>query len=358
MDFFKLILLVGVVQGVFLSLGLVVKTYGKPQRNNYFLILIFLIALALLSKLLYTPAAYQQMPQLWYLADTVAYLIGPLWYFTILKSIQPKLQLYRLDWFLLAPILYHLCFVAYLCTQPAAYVLAMERTPAILYVFYFFCVTVLVVNGGYLWRAKGLLERYRDAQFPDLLLKGQYAFLAILGVWLATFILSFLWAPAGSVNLAAYNYAFVSLALLSFAMAFLALVRPASFYFLTQTYNSSETFLLQETAEVIEQFMREQQPYLQAGYTLQQLSEGIGVNQVLTSKAINRILQTNFNELINQYRVQHFIQVARQNRFPNLTLWGIAQEVGFGNKVTFYRAFKKQTGSTPKSYLLALEKGG
>ncbi|MEL6142865.1 MAG: helix-turn-helix domain-containing protein, partial [Bacteroidota bacterium] len=109
--------------------------------------------------------------------------------------------------------------------------------------------------------------------------------------------------------------------------------------------------LLVQIAESAQIYLHEKQPFLKPGYTLQELSEDIQSSPVLTSKAINRVLKTNFNELMNEQRVKHFIRLARLERSEHLTLWGIAQEAGFGNKVTFYKAFKKQMGTTPKVYL-------
>ena len=86
------------------------------------------------------------------------------------------------------------------------------------------------------------------------------------------------------------------------------------------------------------------------------LSNSINSNTVLTSRAINQILESNFNELVNAYRIKHFTSIAKADRNRHFTLWAIAQESGFGNKATFYSAFKKVTGSTPKRYLRSITK--
>ena len=220
--------------------------------------------------------------------------------------------------------------------------------------FYLFCLSVLIVNGGFLWKARQVLKQYKDEQFPDLLIKGQYAFLVIIVIWLGAFLLSFLLTTDYNINLNAYHYAMVSFAFLAFSMAFLALIRPASFYFLNQTFDSSETFVLQQIADSIMTYLQENTPYLDSQYSLQDLSIAVQSNPVLTSKAINRILKTNYNELMNELRVKHFIQLAQEGQTKNLTLWAIAQEAGFGNKATFYKAFKKNIGTTPKAYLSSI----
>lgn len=351
MSAFTIILFIGIIQGVFLSLGLLVKNWGRKKQNPFFYALILLISVALLAKLLFDVERYHAFPHIWFFADIAAYAIGPLWYFTILKSIQPQVSLKTSDYFLLLPVLYHVFFLVYLLTLSRQELIQTAQLEWFDWSFYGFCLTVLIVNGGFIWKSRQLLQRYQDTRFPDLLIKGQYVFLGILSIWLISFIGSFFVNVGGNINLNVYHYAFVSLSFLTFGLAFFALIRPASFYFLTQTYDDSETYVLQQIAEGIQKHLEEEQPYLRADYNLANLSAAVQSNPVLTSKAINRVLATNFNDLINERRVRHFLKLAKQDRARQFTLWAIAQEAGFGNKATFYKSFRKNMGTNPKAYL-------
>lgn len=351
MDLLNIIYLAGLIQGFSLSLALLVKTAGKKQQNLFFIALIFIISLALLAKFLFDRERYMAFPHFWFFVDLTAFTIGPLWYFTIAKSIQPKVKLNWQEAGFLSPILYHIAFLIYLLSLSRADLLGSSREPWFVWNFYAFCLAVLIVNTAFLLKSRQLLKKHRDARFPPLLVRGQFLFLGILGAWLASFLLSFAFSNGYQINLNAYHFAFISLSFLAFGMAFLALVRPASFYFLTQTFDGSETYVLQQIAERAVRYLQGHQPYLNKDYSLQMLSSDIASNPVLTSKAINRILKTNFNELLNEQRVRHFLQLAREEEAKRLTLWAIAQNAGFGNKVTFYKSFKKQMGTTPKVYL-------
>jgi len=350
-DLLNIIFLIGVVQGFSLGLALLVKIANKKQQNLYFIALVLIISLALLGKLLFNRERYYAYPHFWFFVDLAAFAIGPLWYLTIVKSIRPKIKISWSDYLLISPILYHVGFLAFLMSMSKEALLTASREPWFTQNFYLFCLAVLIVNAGFLIKSSRLLRRHRDAQFPPLLINGQYILLAILGIWLATFLLSFAFSNEYQVNISAYHYAFASLSFLTFGMAFLALVRPASFYFLTQTFDGSETYVLQQIAERAINHLKEAKPFLDKSYSLQQLSSDIGSNPVLTSKAINRILKSNFNELMNEQRVKHFIKLAQEEKARQLTLWAIAQDAGFGNKVTFYKSFKKYMGTTPKAYL-------
>ncbi len=345
------IILIGVVQGVLLTGGLTVRNWGKKNQNGYFLLLVGLITFTLASHYFYSSEVYTQLPQLWYVADTVAYFIGPLWYWTILKSSRERLQFRWQELAWLLPVLPQIAFVAYLATLHPNTIIAEERSGAFNPWFMLFCITVLWTNGSYLVRAHLVWRRYRNPQFPSLLLRGQYIMLGIVGIWVLAFAASFLLSNYLAINLLAYRFAFMSFAFLTFGLAFMALVRPEAFYFLTQTYDHSEHFVLQQIAHQATQYIETHQPFLESSFSLPQLAEEIHSNPVLTSKAINSVLGTSYSDLMNGYRVKHFLKLAREERFRQLTHWAIAQEAGFGNKTSFYKAFKKSMGMTPKAYL-------
>ena len=69
------------------------------------------------------------------------------------------------------------------------------------------------------------------------------------------------------------------------------------------------------------------------------------------SMIINESMATNFNDLINEYRVAAFKEMASPSEIEKYSILGIANEAGFGSKASFYRAFKKETGITPTEYL-------
>lgn len=72
------------------------------------------------------------------------------------------------------------------------------------------------------------------------------------------------------------------------------------------------------------------------------------------SSIISELLETNFNDLINKYRVEAFLAKVAEPESQRFSIDGIATEVGFNSKASFYRAFKKATGKTPSQYLTNL----
>jgi len=59
----------------------------------------------------------------------------------------------------------------------------------------------------------------------------------------------------------------------------------------------------------------------------------------------------NFNDFINNYRIEAVKTMFLNEEHKKSTLLGIAYDCGFNSKATFNRAFKKHTSCTPKEYL-------
>ncbi|MEO1052431.1 MAG: helix-turn-helix domain-containing protein [Bacteroidota bacterium] len=348
---YKSIILVGLVQGIVLCFSLTIKTFGYKNKNLYFISLIGIITLLLLAKYLYTADSYRAFPHIWYVFDTAAYLIGPLWYLTLLKSTRSKLAFGFKKWVYLLPILVHIVFLVRISLLSAEELLSVANARWFLFSFYAFSLSVIIVNLAYFIKASRIIRYHQDIRFPELLRKGHAVFSLILMLWLVVFCISFALDSTAPIKETAYNVSFISFAFLTFGLAVLAIIKPASFYFLTQVYDSSETFLLKEIADKILNHLTSNEPFLDSHYSLSKLAEEIDANPTLTSKAINRIIKKSFSDLINQFRVAYFLKSTRTNQWPHLTHPGIAEKSGFGNKVSFYKAFKRETGMTPKTYL-------
>lgn len=84
--------------------------------------------------------------------------------------------------------------------------------------------------------------------------------------------------------------------------------------------------------------------------TLELLAKNLDVNRNYLSKAINKTTGKNFNTFINEYRVKEAIKVMSDKKSDLISIDSIALEVGFGNRISFYQAFKKITGLSPSDF--------
>jgi AraC-like DNA-binding protein len=93
--------------------------------------------------------------------------------------------------------------------------------------------------------------------------------------------------------------------------------------------------------------LRKEKFYLNPNLTLSQLAELLNININVLSQVINELLDKNFHQLINEYRVN---EVKHYINDPKRTLYGIALDSGFNSKSAFNRIFKEITGLTPSQY--------
>ena len=97
--------------------------------------------------------------------------------------------------------------------------------------------------------------------------------------------------------------------------------------------------------------MEKEKPYLEPQLTLSDLAQRIGTNASVLSKVINTGFEQNFNDFINDFRVQAMKAKLQDGEGERLTLMSIALDCGFNSKATFNRAFRKFSGMSPREYM-------
>lgn len=100
----------------------------------------------------------------------------------------------------------------------------------------------------------------------------------------------------------------------------------------------------------VTQLMQNKQPYLQPDLTLSDLANQLKTNTSVLSQVINAGFNKNFNDFINGYRVEAYLEKIATPQYKHLTLLAVAFDCGFNSKTTFNRAFKKMTGKAPSGY--------
>jgi len=107
----------------------------------------------------------------------------------------------------------------------------------------------------------------------------------------------------------------------------------------------------------IERHFRDRQPFLRNRYALTDLAREIDVPRHVLSACINQYYQTNFNEVINRFRIEYLLQEVAIHQWEELSIEGIGREVGFNSRTTFLKAFKKNVGMNPSEYRAQLMRG-
>jgi len=114
--------------------------------------------------------------------------------------------------------------------------------------------------------------------------------------------------------------------------------------------NSSLSYdLARDYKKKLIRLMEEQKLYRNASLKLADLASELGISVHHTSQIINQKFGLDFNTYINIYRITEAIRIFRCRSGTNI--YDVLFEVGFNNKTTFNKAFKKYTDKTPSQFI-------
>ena len=221
----------------------------------------------------------------------------------------------------------------------------------------------LIVSLAYLVAILRRLAKYR-AQLRDLYSDADERDLRWIDVLMV--LIALIWAT-GAIFLADENFAdgalFVEelfLALISVGLLLLNVFAPisapdpddaASDEEPDQKYARSALTSdhIARLAARIEKAMKDDTLYLDPSLSLQRLSQHIGALPNQVSQTLNQEIGSTFFDYVSRWRIE-----ASKPRLitGDASVLTVALDVGFNSRSTFYKAFSRETGMTPKSYRL------
>ncbi|MEO9865436.1 MAG: AraC family transcriptional regulator [Yoonia sp.] len=103
----------------------------------------------------------------------------------------------------------------------------------------------------------------------------------------------------------------------------------------------------EQLATRIKAAMSQDALYLDPNLSLQKLSRHVGALPNQISQTLNERIGLTFFDFIAHHRIEAAKPLIIENKESSLT---ISLDVGFNSRSTFYKAFKRETGMTPKAY--------
>lgn len=393
--FYSSLLLITFSQGIIYSLLLVKKAMLTESKSNYWLSLfIFLCSLYIAPWMLGFAGWYDNQPYrdiLFYTPFQHLLLIGPVIYFYTQSLLNPSFRLTRRNFIHFIP------GIAYLI-----YTLGLWIYDKFIFKDYFFYKDGLDKDFESGYQSIGLVSMmiyfivsiryynlyrklmYQVVSYADTVLfkwikTYLYAFLAMLSLPLVLDIVSTFYPKIDSYTGTWWFFLFFSIIMYYIAITgysnpivakipFEISVFPNQSALLLQANKNEEviidveheTFSEQESPEntiwksKIETLIAAEKLYQNPELTLTDLAKKLETNASVISKTINQGFGVNFNDFINQYRTDAVKKAFETGDHKKSTLLGIAFDCGFNSKATFNRAFKKNTGLSPKDYLMQM----
>lgn len=361
----SILIFICILQGLIFA-GLLVNRgiKQKTKADLWLALLLVVLSSSLITPLIGFANVYDLNQWLTYFPFSINYLPPVLVWFYILSLTNSQWKLTRKDLLYLIPTAVYLIFRFTIFFQSEAWKgwfdKAYYRTIAGPGVF----ATEFAWSALFLYWSIRHYRKYRNwlnENFSDTekikfdwLRNFLYSFAAILLLGaLFDFTNSFLFR----LSYIQYFYFEFILALSTYCLAVAGYLRSKTIdlSFSDESIKQTETrrLLLSDTElkrlkEKLQTVMRDERPYLEPTITLTDLTRMVGVNSNVLSHAINQGFDKNFNDFINEYRINEVKSKLRDA--DDATLLGIAFDSGFNSKATFNRAFKKFTGVSPKEY--------
>lgn len=107
-------------------------------------------------------------------------------------------------------------------------------------------------------------------------------------------------------------------------------------------------------SERLELLMTHEKPYLNPELTLPELAVAVGTNCTTLSNMLHQNGYSGFQEYLNNYRVEEFKRIIDNGYTGKIE--DVCQFIGFSNKNTFFRNFRRLEDMTPGQYIQLLKK--
>lgn len=108
-----------------------------------------------------------------------------------------------------------------------------------------------------------------------------------------------------------------------------------------------------ELYEQILRIMIVEKKYKDANFSASNLSHVLNANMRYVSLVIATRFHTNYANLVNKLRVSDAMTMLTDARYKDYDVADIGRAVGFNNRQSFYSAFTKFVGTTPRAYRVA-----
>jgi AraC-like DNA-binding protein len=370
LDWLHLIILLGALQGVFLTA--ILATQRRNRTANGLLALAMLgFSIYLISSVYYTAGLEQRFPHFFGVSYPMPLLYGPVIY---LYAVTASDRTRRLTW---RDGLHFLPFAAVIVAGLPIYLLSGDGKIALYGQMQRGYLPPLVrvvdplkyVSGIAYASATLLFLRRHHARIKDNYSSIERVNLAWL-VWLAVAGAA-IWILATVAHLTHQgrgdDLVALALAIVVYGIGYQALRQPEIFDFAARADPApvpvpetpaepryERSGLTERDAAALKnavlRVMESDRLYQNSELTLADLAERLNTTPHKLSEVLNSQLEQTFYDFVNAYRVRDVQRRIADERWKNLTILSLALEAGFASKSTFNQVFKQHTGKTPSTY--------
>ncbi|WP_340200824.1 helix-turn-helix domain-containing protein [Ascidiimonas sp. W6] len=359
-----MVLVLGVSQGLFLAISLVVIHKSNQSANSVLAFILLIAAIMLFGRI----AAFRVPASLVWrygiFADTIIFLFGPFVYLYVRRLVYKETPEYRLPLWHYTPAVLHIIFFL------GSLTFSLEEFQVKYDEGWLKKIFFIIEAGGILsfWiyglvLFSFLVNYKKDTKkvvsfMPQML---NFLFLFIV-VWLCINLIwmgSFVSQHFFQIEIPFINYStlWMLIPVLIYLVGFYSLQQPALFRienFPKENKSERERLKPEERALLckrLEFYMKNEKIFRQPDLTLAALARKLDTSTNNLSWLLNKVYKSNFYDYINGYRVAQFVEELEKGTHVNHTLLAIAMDAGFNSKSTFNKVFKSLKGTTPSMFV-------
>ena len=359
-----IIIVIGIGQGIFLSLTLQRITNNNRSANNMLSLLLFIATVMLIGRFVYFRYLTKWVIQWSLLVDSLVFLFGPILYTYVRRLLFKCHTNFRLPKVHLIPFLAMVLFASYyiIFFTPDTYSQLFFDSNLLLF-FDIISLTMILFNATYLVMSFLLLKDFRSKakatfsfeQTPVTYLNFfLFSFSACLFAWLASFInYTLLDQYFSYIN---YESIWIAIPVFIYVIGYFSLKQPELFRIpLAQKEVEKKGRLaeaeIQLLKEKLDSLMLNERVYLQSNLTLTEVAELLHTSSNNISWLLNNVYHSTFYDFINKFRIKEFVHKIENKEHLQHTILALSMDVGFNSKSTFNKAFKLTMKETPSDYI-------
>ncbi len=359
-----IILLIGISQGIFLTVTLQRISNNNASANTILSKLILIATLMLIGRFVYFRYLNYTIFQWSFTVDALVFLFGPLFYIYVRRLLFKGNSTYLLPKVHIVPFAILIAIALFIIVYFTSEEFYQFFIDGHLIVFFNVVTTVLLLsNFYYLYLAYGLMKTFKNEE------KQAFSFNQSPITFLNSFILSYLvcllaWAFS-FVNYSLldryftyvnYESVWVAIPVLLYVIGYFSLKQPELFRLPLEQKTSEKKARLSTTDSQLlktklDSLMENEKVFLKHDLTLREVAELLKTSSNNISWVLNNVTQTTFYDYINGYRVQEFIKGIENKKHLEHTILALSIDAGFNSKSTFNKAFKTVMKDTPSNYI-------
>ncbi|AXT20437.1 helix-turn-helix domain-containing protein [Flavobacteriaceae bacterium AU392] len=357
MNLISIIAIIGIVQGLFLSLSLLLPTKkNKFSLSKFFLgILIFFLCIHITDSVLTYTKEFYNFPHFFAIKDPLILLYGPLILFYALSILKKEFRLQWIHLLHLIPFVFFLYRISSLFFRSSSYKknvldLMYENYTEIrdieinllfnIHIFLYLIISLIVLIRAYLQNRKQKILPLKKKLKPVILIITAVFIVYTVNIirfWLSFGAETILWMP-------------LVIVLLFFVIAYRALKVGEVIAITSESKTSKEISRSMELVLALEKEIQDNMLFLNQSENLNTLAKRINTNRQYLSNAVNDVKGITFTKYLNSFKVSKAKELLKSSDYKNFTLEKIAQDSGFNSLSTFQRAFKDVEQVSPSKY--------